>query len=135
MVKEGGQMLYCGFVFLSVCMCICMCARVCANRCPTVKYLYPQASQMPMLLTELPLLLSNCLTDSLNLCESLCASVLSLNLLCTPKLKINHKNCTCFTEKPASVKKGPLFVCLSVCPSVCFICLFLVGAGGEKENG
>lgn len=138
MVKEeGGQMLCCGFAFsfcVHACMHVCMC--VCVNRCPTVKYLYPPASQMPVLLTELTLLLLNRLTDSLNSCASLCAPVLALNRSCTLQLKINHKNGTCSTEMPASVKKGPLFVCLSVRLSVCFIRLFVMGAGGKgEENG
>lgn len=129
-------------------MCLPLCRCVCANRCPTVKYLYPQASQTPMLLTELTLLLSNqsqasvtagggSLTDSLNSCARLCARVLSLNRQRTPlkSLKSIITIAPVLRKCRHQLKRPPvcLFVCLSVCLSV-FVCLFFTGAGGKKEE-
>lgn len=120
-------------------------ACVCANRCPTVKYLYPQASQTPMLLTELTLLLLNqskasvtaggeSLTESLNSCASLCAQVFSLNRLCTLQLKSIIRTAPILQKHQHQLKRPS--VCLFGRPSVCLLCLpvFFMEAGGKRRR-
>lgn len=113
---------------------------MCAHRCPTVKYLYPQTSQMHTLLTELTLPLLNqskasvtaggaSLTDSLNSSHVFVLESSLLNRHCTLQLE------SIITTAPVPQKcqhrlKGPS-VCLSVRLSVCSVCLFFMGAGGK----
>lgn len=125
-------------------MCLPLCGCVCAYRCPTVKYLHPQASQTAMLLTELTLLLLNqskasvtaggeSLTDSLNSCARLCASVLPLNRQCALQLKSIITTAPVLQKCQHQLKRALcLFVCLSVCLSVLVLFAFSSWEQGEK---
>lgn len=109
-----------------------------------LKYLYPQASQAPVLLTKFTLLLSNqskasvtaggeSLTDSLSSCARLCARLFSLNRQCTLQLKSIITTAPVLKKCQHQLKRPS--VCLSVLLSACFVCLFFREQGEKEENG